>query len=92
MKNGNSPASPCANDANKPQGGFGVDLRNFTGLTKRELIAAMALQGLLSNPGGPVQASSMSGWTPVTNCTHGDVAKEAIEFADAMLAELERTA
>lgn len=92
MKNGNSPASPCANEANKPRGGFGVDLRNFTGLTKRELIAAMAMQGLLSNPGGPVQPSSMHGWTPVTNCTHGDLAQEAIKFADDLLSELEHTA
>ena len=34
----------------------------YVGLTKREQIAAMALQGLLSNSGGPIQESPMSGW------------------------------
>lgn len=59
-----------------------------TGLTKRELIAAMAMQGLLSNPGGPVQASNVSGWQSTTNCSRGDVANESVQFADALLAEL----
>ena len=62
------------------------------GLTKRELIAAMAMQGLLSNPGGPVQASNVSGWQSTTNCSRGDVANESVQFADALLAELAKEA
>jgi len=57
------------------------------GLTKREYIAAMAMQGLLANPGGPIQASTQCGWS-LTNCKREDVAGAAVRFADALLAEL----
>lgn len=57
------------------------------GLTKREYIAAMAMQGLLSNPGGPIQVNASCGWS-LTNCTREDVAGAACRFADALLAEL----
>ena len=60
------------------------------GLTKRELFAAMAMQGLLSNPGGPYQSSDFCGWRLV-NCTHDQLANECICLADALLAELEKT-
>lgn len=53
-----------------------------TGLTKREHFAAMAMQGLLSS------ASDSNGeWT---NCGVDNVASEAVMFADALLAELEK--
>lgn len=76
--------------ANSERLAFPLDAGSLleTGLTKRELIAAMAMQGLLSNPGGPVQASNASGWQSTTNCSHGDVSNEAVQFADALLAEL----
>lgn len=60
------------------------------GLTKRELFAAMAMQGLLANPGGPVQSSLESGWNPSVNCTCEDVALTAAEYADALLAQLSK--
>lgn len=47
----------------------------FTGLTKRELIAAMALSGYLANP---------------DRCaSHDDDALDAVASADALLAALE---
>lgn len=57
------------------------------GLTKRELFAAMAMQGLLSNAGGPYQASEQSGWR-IVNCTQKQVAQECVDMADALIAEL----
>lgn len=47
-------------------------------LTKRELIAAMALQGLLAYPGDDLS-------------TLTETAKMAVRFADALLAELRLT-
>lgn len=58
------------------------------GLTKRERFAMAAMQGLLSNSGGPVQANSRSG-TGYCNCDAEGVAKWAVENADALLKELE---
>lgn len=46
------------------------------GLTKRELFAAMAMQGLLSD-------------TLKMGATHGDVAQESVLAADALIAALE---
>lgn len=94
MKNADMPVSPMFNEHGCPQHHSSVLLQEgqVTGLTKRELFAAMAMQGMLSNPGGPVQANSMSGWNSTVNCTHGDVAHEAIKFADDLLSELEHTA
>lgn len=47
-----------------------------SGLTRRELFAAMALQGLLARPG------YATGLPPYR------VAKDALEYADALLREL----
>lgn len=49
------------------------------GLTKRELVAAMAMQGLLAN--------AISGRHRIPELLSTD----AIQYADALLAELERT-
>lgn len=94
MKNADMPTSPMVNENGCPLHHSNAGLREgvVTGLTKRELFAAMAMQGMLSNPGGPVQANSMSGWNSTVNCTHGDVAHEAIKFADDLLSELEHAA
>jgi hypothetical protein len=47
----------------------------FHGLTKREYFAGMAMQGLISGNG-----------------THfSDIPEKSVEFADALLAELEKT-
>lgn len=57
------------------------------GLTKRELFAAMAMQGLLANSGGPIQANGMCGWSLV-NCEPINVGQTAIGMADALIAAL----
>jgi len=54
------------------------------GLSIRDYFAAKAMQGLMANPGGPIQASGMSGWS-FTNCDKNDVAELAFVIADAML-------
>lgn len=58
-----------------------------TGLTKRELIAAMVMQGLAANPGGPWQANNQNGWA-LANCTLEDFAEVCTDAANALLAEL----
>jgi len=50
---------------------------NESGLTKRELLAGMALQGLLANP-------ERVGW-----CSD-NWAKEAVGYADKLMAELNK--
>lgn len=57
---------------------------SFGGMTLRDYFAAKAMQGLMANPGGPVQQSGMSGWA-FTNCDKNDVAALAYVIADAML-------
>jgi hypothetical protein len=56
--------------------GFGASLRDY--------FAAKAIQGLLANPGGPIQANGMSGWD-WCNCAAEDVAALAWHIADTML-------
>ncbi len=59
------------------------------GLTKREHFAGLAMQGLLSNSGGVIQANNMSG-TAWCNSNAQSMAKLSIECADALLKELEK--
>lgn len=54
------------------------------GMTLRDYFAAKALQGVLANPGGAVQANSACGWS-LCNCTFDDVAEFSYRLADAML-------
>jgi hypothetical protein len=54
------------------------------GMTMRDYFAAKALQGILANPGGVVQANSACGWS-LCNCTLGDVAEFSYQLAGAML-------
>lgn len=69
-ENGNEPANTVlVNDA------FGGIARRSTGLTKRELFAAMAMQGLIG---------CRNGWSA------DHIAAGAREAADALLAELEK--
>lgn len=51
----------------------------YKGLTKRELIAAMAMQGILSN------ATCCQGYSP-----NEDYARQAVAMADALLSELSK--
>ena len=57
------------------------------GLSIRDWLAGMALQGLLANPGGPIQANGMTGWG-FTNCTPDQVAQQAIGMTEVTLAML----
>jgi len=72
MKNGNFPAMPAHN---------WVGTTPATGLTKREHLAAMAMQGLLSNP-----EVSKAGYFKGLG-----IAENAINFADDLLAALEES-
>lgn len=56
----------------------------YGGMTLRDYFAAKAMQGLLANPGGPIQENGMSGWN-WCNCTVESVADFAWHIADAML-------
>jgi hypothetical protein len=67
----NDPAFPCV-----PQHG------SADGLTKRELFAAMAMQGLLARGNHGVLAEQ--------GITFKDYAYWSTEYADALLAELEK--
>lgn len=70
MSNGDECAFPATNDS-------------VSGLTKRELFAAMAMQGALSS-GTEVPVGKEQTRFEV-------VAQNSVAFADALLAELERT-
>lgn len=54
----------------------------------RDYFAGKALEGLLSNPGGPVQANPINGWS-WCNYTTENVVSEIWHIADAMLAARE---
>jgi len=71
--NANQPAFPRT--AADPQWGKGTE--SFDGLTKRELMAAMAMQGLLAYHGRQDAMHYYSEW--------------AVKYADALLTELDKT-
>jgi len=81
MKNGDKPANPIVNSE-----GFCTELNNIsvkkdaTGMSKREMFAMAAMQGLLPiihryNPSDAMEL----------------LCADAVEMADALLAELENT-
>lgn len=79
MKNADMPAHPStmrAGDVEKSEGG----------LTKREHFAAMAMQGILANPTGQQEPEGAPPEAVIEI-----VALASVNFADALLAELERT-
>lgn len=85
--NGAMPAAPC-----QPVDRCGNPCMEMPlGLTKREAFAMAAMQGLLANPGGPVQRSEQSGWH-LCNCVPEDAAGFAVDMADALLSVLSRAA
>lgn len=75
MKNSEQPAYPTVDTIN-PETGDRCEPMNV-GLTKRELIAAMALQGMLANH------------LIIDTYAHNIMANEAVNFADALLTSLE---
>lgn len=90
MKNADMPAMPAGKiTVPAPNGGdpFGNYTKEAIGLTKRELIAAMAMQGLLSSMNVEQLGQAMRsgvGADPMEI-----VSKAAVNYADALLAELE---
>lgn len=85
MKNADLPAMPQDGDLWALE--IGQCATEATGLTKREMFAMHAMQGLLSNCGGVVQANSMSG-TGFCNSDEKSLAQWSISCADALLEEL----
>ena len=84
MKNADMPAMPCGESYKTQQsyGGDWVECKKgalYNGLTKREMFAMAAIQGILAS---------------LTNDTDGispeNLARSAVRNADALLAELER--
>jgi hypothetical protein len=70
MRPGNNPAFPIVTPD--------MPVEGSPGLTKRELLAAMAMQGYLAMYAGPDIAA------PTANA----VAQASVDYADALLAEL----
>ena len=56
-----------------------------SGMSLRNWFAGQALAGMLANPGGPIQANGMSGWS-FCNCDIEGVVRLSLVVADAMLA------
>ena len=76
IKNGDMPAMPVDRcDADAIEAGIQV----FSGLTKREMMAMAAMQGILSSLAAEEDLSTR------------DLARCSVADADALLAELERT-
>ena len=76
-KNGDMPAMPFEAVMARSNGNT-TGWTNYTGLTKREMMAMAAMQGLLTNSSG--------GYSD-----YKYMAQDAVTAADTLLAELERT-
>jgi hypothetical protein len=75
MKNGDLPAMPIKGYCADASGAICGEVVVSQGLTKREMFAMAAMQGLLAK----------------SEYTYVDTATDAVAYADALLAELERT-
>jgi len=80
MKNSDMPAMPITLDMDKVVTHSSVPKEYRTGLTKREHFAAMAMHGIISS--GNLRAKQ-------EELLEG-VSRAAVEYADALLAELEK--
>ena len=84
MKNADLPAMPQALTMNNEEGYTTSDFyghSRFNGLTKREMFAMHAMQGLLANSYG-------NSWSAEQIVSM--LSKQSVEFADALLGELEK--
>lgn len=90
IKNADMPAIPMFNESGAPIHHSSAGLHDgcISGLTKREMFAINAMQGLLSNSGGVIQGNPMSG-TGWCNSDAQSLAQLSLECADALLAELD---
>ena len=80
MKNADIPAMPSGEKWRETVGGYSRDMSKsplHNGLTKREMFAMHAMQGLLT-------------CTMDTDCTIPELCADAVMAADALLAELEK--
>lgn len=81
MNNGDMPANPITNHE------LAISINNggssFGGLTKREMMAMHAMQGLLSS-----DSSSIAFYRDSSDAQ--SLAQSAVAFADALLKELEK--
>lgn len=87
--NADMPAMPVLLNGQKQEKGD-INYSSIAGLTKREEFAKAAMQGLLANPGGPIQSNGMNGWS-FANCEVEGVASLACGIADALLAALDES-
>lgn len=78
IDNKDTPAFPTTTWEQMSDGRF-VQITEHSGLTKREQIAAMAMQGILSNPQMEIET------TPVET-----IAEDAARLADALLDQLSK--
>ena len=76
IKNGDMPAMPFEEVRSRFQG-LPDKWANHCGLTKREMMAMAAMQGLCAHSGD--------------YHTFADMASDAVNYADTLLSELERT-
>lgn len=87
MKNGNQPAYP---NIDKFDNGTicGADVTGPSGLTKREVFAMAAMQGLLSNT-GYIQRLETNFKEKAVYDMNAMCAREAVDMADELLKQLE---
>ncbi|CAH9011763.1 putative coil containing protein [Vibrio phage 191E37-1] len=81
MKNADMPAMPVNNFLK--EGNLAVSTNEFQGLTKREMFAMHAMQGLLSDGLYADLYSTADEWRK-------NITEASVEFADALLEELEK--
>lgn len=75
MTNRNDPINSVVQTSISPYGGERMECTDG-GLTKREYFAAMAMQGIVADPNGYIMAA--------------DIAKGAVEIADALIEQLNK--
>ena len=80
VKNADKPAAPIVNNMGFPSDSTAINIHSFTGLTKREYFAAMAMQALLSAINEDSEMPAIAG-----------IPYAAVGFADSLLKALEET-
>ena len=81
MKNADMPAMPVNNFLK--EGDLAVSTNEFQGLTKREMFAMHAMQGLLSDGSYADLYNTADEWRK-------NITEASVEFADVLLEELEK--
>lgn len=90
MNNADKPAMPCET-YDRHEETMICETKEYTGLTKREYFAAMAMQGAMSTLSTPERSDAMVSIAKATGKSVSQViALQAIQQADALLKELEK--